>query len=541
MADIVPTGDRREMKHRSRSSVHRRRALAGVVVAITAAIVITLVWPSAAQHTNAGGAITSTTTAPPARTVAPTIPPIRLPARYHEAPLLTLDHAVADPAAGFVGNQVLFAAGLDATGTSTARVGSIRNSSVQTMPALPKAFHDAAGAALGHALYLFGGGDGVRQLDSIFRVDSDGTITSGGTIPAPSSDSIAATIGNTAYIVGGYTGTNWLDTIVAFTPNGGPRIVAHLPVGVRYAAVGAADGRLVIVGGTTTTADATTAIYRFDPATAAVTKIGDLAQPISHAAAVGVGREVIVAGGQNNAYEPQAAIVAINPITRRVRDAGSLTTARSDAALVKTNRHLIMIGGKTATTTVNTVTELVPASPTPAAATTNVYAHDRANALSPEAAPRPTTRVRPEQPVEHRQRDRPGHLQGDRPVPGRRAATTRHPVVGREDALRRQRPREQPHPDRSAYRKAPRSRHPGHRSLQPLLHTQRSLRDRCRRSAATARFPQCADDAARHERRYPCRGADHMDYTADGKLALVSCEFSGQMLVVDLPTSRCGR
>jgi YVTN family beta-propeller protein len=32
----------------------------------------------------------------------------------------------------------------------------------------------------------------------------------------------------------------------------------------------------------------------------------------------------------------------------------------------------------------------------------------------------------------------------------------------------------------------------------------------------------------------PCRGVDHMDFTADGALALASCEFSGQMLVVDL-------
>jgi YVTN family beta-propeller protein len=32
----------------------------------------------------------------------------------------------------------------------------------------------------------------------------------------------------------------------------------------------------------------------------------------------------------------------------------------------------------------------------------------------------------------------------------------------------------------------------------------------------------------------PCRGIDHMDYTADGRLALASCEFSGQMVVIDL-------
>jgi YVTN family beta-propeller protein len=32
----------------------------------------------------------------------------------------------------------------------------------------------------------------------------------------------------------------------------------------------------------------------------------------------------------------------------------------------------------------------------------------------------------------------------------------------------------------------------------------------------------------------PCRGVDHMDYTADARFALASCEFSGQMLKIDL-------
>jgi DNA-binding beta-propeller fold protein YncE len=39
----------------------------------------------------------------------------------------------------------------------------------------------------------------------------------------------------------------------------------------------------------------------------------------------------------------------------------------------------------------------------------------------------------------------------------------------------------------------------------------------------------------RHALHVPqCPGVDHMDYTADGRLALVSCEFSGRMIVVDL-------
>jgi DNA-binding beta-propeller fold protein YncE len=39
----------------------------------------------------------------------------------------------------------------------------------------------------------------------------------------------------------------------------------------------------------------------------------------------------------------------------------------------------------------------------------------------------------------------------------------------------------------------------------------------------------------RHRLAVPqCPGVDHMDYTADGRKALVSCEFGGRMIVVDL-------
>jgi DNA-binding beta-propeller fold protein YncE len=35
-----------------------------------------------------------------------------------------------------------------------------------------------------------------------------------------------------------------------------------------------------------------------------------------------------------------------------------------------------------------------------------------------------------------------------------------------------------------------------------------------------------------------CRGVDHMDFSADGRDAFASCEFSGQMIEIDLPTQR---
>jgi YVTN family beta-propeller protein len=39
----------------------------------------------------------------------------------------------------------------------------------------------------------------------------------------------------------------------------------------------------------------------------------------------------------------------------------------------------------------------------------------------------------------------------------------------------------------------------------------------------------------------PCGGVDHMDFTADGTKALVSCEFTGQLLELDVPNQRIVR
>src|SRR5207244_9363604 len=35
-----------------------------------------------------------------------------------------------------------------------------------------------------------------------------------------------------------------------------------------------------------------------------------------------------------------------------------------------------------------------------------------------------------------------------------------------------------------------------------------------------------------------CRGVDHMEFTADGRYALATCEFSGQLLKLDLATQQ---
>jgi YVTN family beta-propeller protein len=445
--------------------------------------------------------------------------------------LLALGHAVADPAAGAVGSQVIFAGGLDATSTSTARVGSIQGATANTLASLPSARHDAAGAVLGRELYVFGGGDSVGQLDGIVGVDAQGVTRTVGRLPALSSDSIAATIGQTVYIVGGYDGARWLDTIVAFTANGGVRVVAHLPVGLRYPAVGAVGGRLVIAGGTTPSAHATRSVYTFDPASNTVVTLGDLPRPISHAAAAGIGGEVVIAGGQNIAGQAQQSIVAINPVTRRIREAGSLAAARSDAALVMARGRLILIGGKRSGTTLNTVSALVPVSTAPA---TNVYAHDGVGAFTAETAAAralvyvPNSQSNTVDVIDPATYKVVAHFNvGALPQHITPAWDFKTLYVDNDHGNSLT-----PIDPRTGNRRGPDIPVTDPYNLYFTTNGKYAIVVAEARQRLDFRDPHTFQLVK--SLPVPCRGVDHMDYTADGSLALASCEFSGQMVVVDL-------
>lgn len=513
-------------RRRRRASRRTRLARTVACVSIVAAGAVAIASNRSAPRARASSSTTtlagSTTTRLPAL-------PTTSPTSYREVAVLTLGHAVADPAAGALGERVLFAGGLDASSVSTARIGSILGRSVRTLPNLPKAFHDSAGAAVGGALYLFGGGDGTRQLDAILRVDANGATSTVARLPSPSSDSLAGTIGRTAYVVGGYTGTKWLDTIVAYSPGRAPQIVAHLPVGLRYASVGAASGRLVIAGGTTPTANATSTIYSFDPAARTVTKIGDLPEPTTHAPATGIGNEVVIAGGKNTANLPQSSIVAVNPATHRVRTAGTLVTARSDAALVNVNGRLLLIGGKASGTTLNVVSALEAVT-----AGASVYGHDGANALSSEAAAaRPLIYV-------------PNSMSNTVDVidPATYKVVDHFSVGALPQHVTPSWDFTKLYVDNDHGNSlTPIDPRTGKRSGTDIAVTDPynlyfTTDGRYAIVVAEARrrldFRNAQNMKLVKSVPVPCVGVDHMDYTADGRLALASCEFSAQLLVVDL-------
>jgi YVTN family beta-propeller protein len=449
-----------------------------------------------------------------------------------------------DAAAAAGNGHVVLIGGLDAADTSTADIRTLSGGAARTVGRVAHAFHDAAAVAIGRAVYVFGGGDGVRQLDGILRVDpSSATSRTVGRLPAPSSDQAAGLVGGTAYIVGGYTGARWLDTIVAWRPGHPPRIAARLPHPVRYAAVAGADGRLVIAGGSLEDGSASSAVYSFDPARARVTRIGALPAPTTHATAAALGGRVLVIGGRGaTSGTPTARIVAVDPLTRRVAPVGRLPVAVSDAAAVARGGSVLVAGGR-ARSTVGGVVRLVPARARGTraarrAAAVDVYAHDGANALSPAVGhvpPRvyvPNSESNTVDVVDQRTFKIVAHYAVGR-LPQHvtpsydlktlwvdndegNSLTPVSPLTGR--------PKGRPVPVADPYNLY---FTPGGRYAIVVAERLHRLDFRFAHSMRLHRSVAV-----------PCRGVDHMDFTADGRYLLASCEFSGEMLKVDVANER---
>jgi YVTN family beta-propeller protein len=411
---------------------------------------------------------------------------------------------------------------------------------------LPSVRHDTAAAVINRMIYVFGGGNGPSQLNDIVRVDpGTGSSRLVGHLPAASSDSTAATIGGTAYVVGGYTGTHWLDTIVGYRPGQAAHVVAHLPHTLRYAAVTAVGNRLVIAGGSLENGTASGSVLVYVPATGRVTRLGTLPAATTHAAAATIGNVAYVIGGRGASVgTPTTAIVAIDVARKRIRAAGQLQTARSDLAAATVGSRIIVAGGKGAGGTVATISQLAPAArSTSAIGTThsidlaNVYAHDGADKIAPAArnakeliyvpnSKSDTVDVinpRTYKIIEHfAVGGLPQHV-----VPAwdlktlyvtndtGNSLTKIDPVTGKPGATI-------PVDDPYNMYFTPDGRY--------AIVVAERLRRLDFRDAHTFQLHHSID--------VPCVGVDHIDFSADEKYLIASCEFSGQMLKVDVQTER---
>jgi hypothetical protein len=343
--------DRRAARRRR---VVRRRRVAAVTIA--ALVLALLAWVgslgSPAHPRSAGASVRRTSRSRPQGS----------PARFIVTRLpFTLPFALQDTAAvALGGGRAALLGGLNGTDTSTATVSVLDAHGVAASARLPEAQHDAQGVLLDGGVYVFGGGQFSSYSHILSYDPTTGRVTQAGNLPSATSDAAVAAIDGTAYVVGGYDGQQALDTIVAWHPGGRPQIVARLPYGLRYAAVAVSGGRLVIAGGSHNEA-ATATILSFDPASRRLQRLGNLPEPLAHAAAIALGPYVYVLGGRGSASDTQsAAIIAIDAETGYTTRVGRLPQPLSDAGVVLLGERVWLAGGQSPQGTVDAVFELTP-------------------------------------------------------------------------------------------------------------------------------------------------------------------------------------
>ncbi len=258
-----------------------RVGYARAIVALTASrrAVLSGVLGLALLLTGCGGSGAGSSTTATKRPAKPARTPPAIDPRLTYRSLYSLPAPLRDPAtAALGGGRFVMLGGLDGADVSSAGILVADRQRVLHTGALPGPQHDAQAAALAGKVYVFGGGY-TTELDHILSYDPvSGAVGQAGALSVAQSDVAVAQAGGTAYIVGGYDGTTYLNTIVAWHPGSAPQVQAHLPVGLRYAAVAVADASLLVLGGSTPEA-ASDAIYRFDLVTHRVRRIGTLPAP----------------------------------------------------------------------------------------------------------------------------------------------------------------------------------------------------------------------------------------------------------------------
>jgi hypothetical protein len=363
----------RPPRRRHSRGVYRRRRLgaAGVLAVVVIAVAVAAGGSGKGHPHSRPGAPGRPRTAAAAtpsknRGAIPAVEAGLLPWKLPEA----VSREVVLPAAG---GRLLVAGGLLASQSSSAAVYQVDPATGAAAPAgsLAAAVHDGAGAVIAGRDYILGGGSPATvATDQAFTPGAPGTAA--GHLPAPRSDQAAVTVGSTTYVVGGYNGSSPDAAVLATTDGRTFHAVARLPVPVRYPAVAAYHGHIMVFGGETIGAGAaaTDAIQQIDPRTRHAAVVGHLPAPLEGASAFNVGGHLYLAGGDGPSATagpegmgttqldgwgmapsaagptPTGTIWAYDPASHKVLVAGHLQVPVTHAAVAVTDGRAWLVGGE---------------------------------------------------------------------------------------------------------------------------------------------------------------------------------------------------
>ena len=220
---------------------------------------------------------------------------------------------------------ILLAGGLDRGQQSTNGVFRLTLAGHLTLlGSLPVAFHDAAGALIGDALYVFGGG-AASSSSTVQRFNLEtgrGSVVAH--LPRPLSDLESAVTPNGVYLIGGYDGVSGRREIYRTRDGTHFILAARLPQPARYAAVAALGNTVVIANGT--------GVYALG---SKLRRVGTLPTQANGDAAFALGGHVYVAGSSVYRVYP-------GPVERVV---ASIPVSNAGTAMSRDNAWII--GGST--------------------------------------------------------------------------------------------------------------------------------------------------------------------------------------------------
>jgi outer membrane protein assembly factor BamB len=316
----------------------RRRRLLPLAGAAAILVVVAIV---VARSGSGGGSGTSAAVDPTVRTtlVAHLAKPLPAP-------------VWGESAVGLPGGPLIIG-GLDSSEASVGGVFQLDPGSGRLSPAgsLEGPLHDAAAAALGERVLVFGGGteassDVVQALPaSGGTVAAAATAAEVGRLPTVRSDLSAAAIGDRIYVLGGYDGTAPLDSVLATADGTSFEQVAALPQPARYVALAALGGSLYAFGGETAGGGSSDAIRTVDPKAGTARVVGHLPRPLSHASAVALGGRIYVLGGETGGVASDR-VWSFDPASGKASAAGRLPIAVSGGAAATVGSTGYLIGGK---------------------------------------------------------------------------------------------------------------------------------------------------------------------------------------------------
>lgn len=235
--------------------------------------------------------------------------------------------------------------GLTSTGATTGTIVRIDLGSgrVSRAGALASPVHDAGGAVLDGSAFIFGGGR-LGPGAIVQRVSPAGFASTVGKLPAVRADLAAVSVDGEIIVVGGGTPARPDDRVLATNDGRHFQTVAKLIVGVRYPAVAVVGGTVYVVGGSTPAGDSRV-IQSVDPHTSVVRIVGHLVGGLSHASALVAGQALLIAGGRA-AGRTQDGLWRFDLATATVTRIGRLPYPVSDMATAVVDGVGYLIGGE---------------------------------------------------------------------------------------------------------------------------------------------------------------------------------------------------